>query len=751
MAVINGTTGSDFLFGTEEDDQIFGFDGNDSLFGQGGNDLVDGGGGNDTVSGGNGNDTLRGGDGNDILVGNAGADELTGGAGDDRFQFRISPAFFAPTDSTSLGQDVVVGFQGAGVAGGDTIQLVESNGRRMVFEGALAAMPATGGTVGTGGDGLVQVFYAFDGGDTILFADSDDDGLFDADDFAVRLSGQHNLTTGDFTATPFAIAGTAGDDNIVGTPGNDIILGLGGDDTISGGDGNDDIEGGDGDDTLNGDAGDDAISGGNGNDVINGGAGNDFFRGGLRGGAGNDTINGGDGTDMIRGDDGNDVIDGGPGRDTVLSGGNGNDIVFGGDGNDTLDGDAGNDQLFGGTGSDSLFGEDGNDRMFGEDGNDLVEGLEGNDEMFGGAGDDELIGDAGADIQSGGAGEDEFVFFLGSFNPSSPFSGPDTVLDFEGAGVEGGDAIILREELVFHGEMAVKPKLGEALPGGGNGLTDLLYTFEGGKTWLLADDNDDGVLSNSDFAVIFQGIQHFTEADFPRSTFITVGTDGDDTIVGTDGDDIIFGLGGNDSIFGLAGDDRIDGGTGDDFVDGGPGGFDDLSGGAGNDTVTLATSDVGGNASGGEGNDVLFGSDTSFSAFDNSLRGDAGDDALHAGAVGSFLGGGAGADKLFSSAVDDQMDGGRDDFTFELDGAQDLFVYTGTGAWSSDGSFFGDQISGFQDGSDLFDMRGSGLSFADITIVNDEFQTTITSSRGMITIFENFGEQAEITADDFLI
>jgi hypothetical protein len=114
------------------------------------------------------------------------------------------------------------------------------------------------------------------------------------------------------------------------------------------------------------------------------------------------------------------------------------------------------------------------------------------------------------------------------------------------------------------------------------------------------------------------------------------------------------------------------------------------------------------------------------------------------------MNGGSGADRLFSSAADDQMEAGRDEITFELDGAQDLFVYTGTGRWSTDGSFFGDTISGFEDGSDLFDMRGSGLQFEDLAIVNEDFQTTITSSRGTITIFEDFDKPVQITAADFL-
>ena len=105
--------------------------------------------------------------------------------------------------------------------------------------------------------------------------------------------------------------------------------------------------------------------------------------------------------------------------------------------------------------------------------------------------------------------------------------------------------------------------------------------------------------------------------------------------------------------------------------------------------------------------------------------------------------GGTGADRLFSSARDDRFFG-------TADGEQDLFVYGGSGAWSNAGSFFGDRISGFEDGVDLFDMRGSGLTFADLTIVNDTFQTKITSSRGTITIFESFGQPVEITEADFL-
>ncbi len=56
----------------------------------------------------------------------------------------------------------------------------------------------------------------------------------------------------------------------------------------------------------------------------------------------------------------------------------------------------------------------------------------------------------------------------------------------------------------------------------------------------------------------------------------------------------------------------------------------------------------------------------------------------------------------------------------------------------------------FEDGVDLLDLRGSGLTFADLTIVNDPFQDQILSSLGQIDILERFDEPVEITQADFL-
>ena len=497
-------------------------------------------------------------------------------------------------------------------------------------------------------------------------------------------------------------------------------------------------------DVLVGTAEDDTISALGGNDTVNGLGGNDV----VRGGNGNDQLFGGAGIDRMTGDAGNDTLDGGDGRDTVLAGGAGNDTVLGGAGNDTLDGDEGSDVLRGGTDNDVLFGLDGNDSMSGEAGEDELQGGEGSDTLSGGADDDELEGEEAADRIEGGAGDDQLNINAGDFQPDSVVGLRDVVLDFEGAGVEGGDVLrISSGEFAWVGRLDVNFRTGAALPGGGDGITQLGYIQRAGTTYLVADTDDDGLLDAQDFAVEFQGLQNFTPDDFDNTDFIIAGTNGDDVITGTEDGDRIFAAGGDDQVFALGGDDEVHGGTGADFLDGGPGGFDNLLGEEGDDTLTLATSD-GGNASGGDGNDVLFGTDLGFSAFDSNLQGDAGDDDLHAGASGANMSGGRGMDRMFSSAVDDQFDG-HDEFGV-LDDAQDLLVYTGPGRWSSEDSFSGDLVFGFQDGSDLFDLRGSGLVFSDLTIVNGDFETSITSERGTITIVEFFGEEVSIDEDDFL-
>ena len=360
--------------------------------------------------------------------------------------------------------------------------------------------------------------------------------------------------------------------------------------------------------------------------------------------------------------------------------------------------------------------------------------------MFGGAGTDELIGDAGADTQSGGAGDDEFVFFIGSFNPSSPFSGPDKVVDFEGAGVAGGDEISLRREVVFHGEQSVNPVLGAGLPGGGNGLIDLFYTFRGGTTWLIADDDDDGVLDNADFTVRFDGAHQFSPDDFPDTTFLIAGTNGDDILIGTNESDVMFGLDGNDQMFGVdaepGGTDELNGGLGDDTLDSGLG-FANLFGEDGNDTLSMQNSFFGGTADGGAGNDLLIGSD-SLSAL-TDLRGGAGDDTMIAGEGGASMADFEGGnDRMVGSAEADTFFGGE---------GLDQFVFGAV--WNDYPDTSADVIFDLEDGVEKIDLSGSGLQFEDLTIT-EEFGSSaiITSSAGRIEVN---GLGGQITEDDFVL
>ncbi|MEM7620457.1 MAG: hypothetical protein AAF228_08325 [Pseudomonadota bacterium] len=69
------------------------------------------------------------------------------------------------------------------------------------------------------------------------------------------------------------------------------------------------------------------------------------------------------------------------------------------------------------------------------------------------------------------------------------------------------------------------------------------------------------------------------------------GGEGNDTLNGDGGNDIIDGGNGNDVLNGGGGLDILDGGNGDDLLDSGGGSYNDLTGGAGNDTFIARWTD----------------------------------------------------------------------------------------------------------------------------------------------------------------
>ncbi|WP_158045335.1 calcium-binding protein [Skermanella pratensis] len=93
------------VLATSHDDFLAAGAGDQVLYGKGGDDMI---------SGGDGNDELYGGAGNDLISGGAGLDWMVGGSGDDVFSDYL-PDMFGET---------IIGFEGAGEAGGDTLELL---------------------------------------------------------------------------------------------------------------------------------------------------------------------------------------------------------------------------------------------------------------------------------------------------------------------------------------------------------------------------------------------------------------------------------------------------------------------------------------------------------------------------------------------------------------------------------------------------------------------------------------------------
>lgn len=343
--------------------------------------------GSNTILGGNlddivyalgGNDSVTGADGDDVLFGQAGTDTLVGGNGADIL---------------------------AGGTGNDTIQ---------------------------GGAGADLIRFAWGDGTDMA------DGGGDAD--VIRYDGNAAANTVTATWNGMAITSMTGFASIAGV--ESILLDLGG-----GTDGLTygtsaanvvvDLSAG----TATGLAsilGIENASGGNGADILRG----DGLANALSGGGGTDTF-------IATVDDLRDVYNGGAGVDTIDYGAYATGLtvdlalataVVTGSGTSAATSDTMTaiENIVGSLGNDLFFGSAGNNRLSGNDGSDTISGNAGSDALFGNAGDDVLDGGTGADQLTGNQGSDVFVF--ATLNGST-VAASDTILDFEGGGVAGGDLI----------------------------------------------------------------------------------------------------------------------------------------------------------------------------------------------------------------------------------------------------------------------------------------------------------------------
>ena len=146
---------------------------------------ANGSGGDDVILGSSAANQLYGGSGMDSLAGFGGRDYLIGGTERDFFIF-TSLKDSGPTHAT---RDTIADFEGAGIAGGDLIDLDTLNTKLGGIINFLGTDVNFGGHAG-------DLRALFVGNDTIVQLDVDGDKKVD---FSIALTGHHVLATGDFT------------------------------------------------------------------------------------------------------------------------------------------------------------------------------------------------------------------------------------------------------------------------------------------------------------------------------------------------------------------------------------------------------------------------------------------------------------------------------------------------------------------------------------------------------------------------
>jgi len=338
--IFDGGEGDDDITGTHLDDTIYGGSGSDTLdLGENENwatfdDLAYGNAGVDylwtgsvtpgILDGGSGTDYLYGGDADDELAGGTGYDYISGGGGDD---YMVGDPLAASTTGDSYTCGYTSPSDVCTIYGDDGVDTVVSTTAQVYAElegGAdIAQLGTRAGTV-----------KGMDGDDVLSCGDS-------AVTYFCTLygnGGADTLTGGDYIDI---LNGGPGDDEIRGGASTDLIYGDSGVDDLYGDGGSDQIHGGSGDDAIKGGNERDYIYGESGSDTIDGEGGPDIIWGGDED-CDNDTydgadiISGGDSYDVIYGCGGCDEIDGDAGMDILY--GNDTDKEF--DSCDVVDGGA---------------------------------------------------------------------------------------------------------------------------------------------------------------------------------------------------------------------------------------------------------------------------------------------------------------------------------------------------------------------------------------------------------------------------
>ena len=602
------------------DMELTGTAGADKLLGAGGEDTIRGLAGDDFLSGGAGNDDLEGGAGDDTLEGGPGRDDLDGGANGSAGD-TVTYANSAEAVRVNLGK--------ATASGGDA-------------EGEDGLIVNIENIIGSAGDDWLRG----DTGDNVLTGLAGNDTLIGGgggNDTLIGGAGEDTLNGGEGDDT---LIGGAGADLLTGGPGRDTLSYAGSDgavdirlrhDHASGGDAEGDVyrdiehvTGSDHDDRLSGHhrpagaaaGGDNRLSGGGGADEIYGGSGDDE----VNGDGGDDTLFGGVGDDELDGGAGDDTLIGGPGKDEFI-GGAGDDTVSYATARDekvTVDltwtasqaaADANNPSHSDG----DYFPDDhGVENVIGSPRGDTIHGDDGPNKIWGGAGADTLNARNGDDTIDGGPGGDT---------------------------IDGGAHYQPEQILEFEGDIVVIP--GQQ----GEGDTATYENSDAGVRVSLITGRGEGGHAEGDR---LSNVEHL------------VGSDHDDRLFGDDDNaNRLFGGDGDDKIVAGAGADTVEGGAGADTMDGdvvdssnsgyaaSPVGLDTLSyaSSAGGVTIDLSRQYAAANATPaqqrahyatGSGGDAAG---DKFRGFEN-VTGGMGNDRLTGDGWNNILIGGPGADRL---------------------------------------------------------------------------------------------------------
>ncbi|MEB3335062.1 MAG: M10 family metallopeptidase C-terminal domain-containing protein [Cyanobacteriota bacterium] len=366
-----------------------------------------------------------------------------------------------------------------------------------------------------------------------------------------------------------------------------------------------------------------------------GGTGADSIRGNHVG----NYLFGGEGVDTMEGLDGNDTLD--PWNDGGwMYGGNGDDILWSGNGGDYMDGGSGLDRAIYSRSPAAIIIDQMDGKVTGGDArNDTLVDIEeivatnyndfirmdgadnaiwagdGNDEIDGGSGGDRLYGEAGDDTLHGGNGRwFGDLFYIGDLIDGG--SGWDiatfqssVTIDLRFGGVHGGEALgdtfasieqfngSAQRDYFYGGNFADKFQGGadaDYINGGGGSDTASYADRTSGITADMTFNNlAAGDENRSPNEIAGRSDGKVSPADSAwADTLISI-----ENIEGTNFDDILLGDERNNTFWGLGGNDRIEG----DALSTPQGSWDDMYGGAGDDTFKVGMNDL---ADGGPGNDV---------------------------------------------------------------------------------------------------------------------------------------------------